>query len=84
MISRVRLAEWDDLEASDGIFEISHVFGSYWGSLTLSDFALMISNIRITENDDSEACDSMLQFGHRLTRNCVKRVFHCNNFKLSL
>ena len=37
----------------------------------------MISAIKLAGNNDSVACDGILQIGPILTRNEVKRKFHC-------
>ena len=64
MISTVRLARNDDLEASDSIVQIGHLLGR--------NGVLIISTIRVAKDDDFVKCNSILRVGHVLGRSSVE------------
>ena len=68
MVSTIRLAENDDSEACDNIFQTGHLM-----SRNLDNY-----------NDKYQASDSILQSGHLLGRNAVQREFHTNSSKVLL
>lgn len=77
IVSTIRLAENDDLEASDSIFANWPYYRSSWGYVRISlkylqNVALIISTIRLAESNHSEASDSILQIGYPLGRNGAK------------